>query len=172
MANKSVLGFPLVEELTEDDKARIFEQYKLLIDSLDNTNTIRENSNQFWMAVNGLCISGIAYIKENQMFPNHHKLLFLSTLIVLGIFLCFSWFNFLNTIKYTTYIRNNMLIKLENYFPIKVFTQIFNLTESEKGKSSLTLKEMLVPSAFLVGYFCFALFLCFFTEETMAPSKI
>jgi hypothetical protein len=57
-----ILEFPLVEALEEKDKARVFEQYKLLVDSLNNTNQVRENSNNFWMAVNGLGLTAIAYI--------------------------------------------------------------------------------------------------------------
>ena len=160
------------DSLTENEIKIIVEQYKILTESLNNTNVIRESSNNFWMAVNGLCLSGIAYIKDSHMTSSEHKYLFMYTLIFIGTFLCLFWINFLFTIKKTIQVRNSLVIELEKYSPIKVFTRVFSLTQQKTGAASLTLREIFIPILFLIGYLLFGFMLYFFTEEIITPSKM
>jgi hypothetical protein len=68
-------------------------------------------------------------------------------------------------------VRNGLLVELERYFPVKVFTRTFELSQRQEGKSSLTLKEMMVPLMFLFGYLFFGILLFWFTEEVVIPAK-
>lgn len=155
----------------EEDKNRVFEQYKMLVESINKINELRETSNNFWITVNGLGLTGIAYIKEAQTLPGEHKVLLLWTLIGLGIFLCLTWLNFLAAIKRSSQVKSKILFEIEKNFPIKVFTRVFDLTQ-EQGDKALTLKEMLVPTMFLLGYIFFGVLLYSFTGEVIVPSKV
>jgi hypothetical protein len=63
------------------------------------------------------------------------------------------------------------IVDLEKYFPVPIFKTFFALTQRKPDKSSLTIKEMFVPTLFLIGYFFFAFLLFFFTEEVITPSS-
>lgn len=158
--------------LTENETNIIINQYKILTDSLNNTNVIRESSNNFWMAVNGVCLSAIAYVKDSQISCSEHKHLFIYTLVLIGMVLCIFWINFLIAIKKTIQARNYLVVELEKYFPIKVFTRVFSLTQQKTGAASLTLREIFIPILFLVGYFSFCFVLYFFTEEIIPPVNV
>lgn len=162
---------PLVPQtINEDDKRVVFEQYKLLIESLNNSNTVRETANPYWVTVTGLGLGGISYVKEVTTLPLEHKTIILWTLIGIGIVLCLAWINYLRTMKYTIDIRNRLIEELENYFPAKVFTQVFRLTGGSPNQHSLTMREMLIPILFLMGYIAFGISLYFFKEEVALPS--
>jgi len=149
---------------SDDDKKYLLDQYKILADSLNKINDIREWSNTFWTGVNGALLGIVAYIKDVQNVSTDPKRLFLWTLILLGFFICLSWLNYLFTIKKSVDIRNNMLIEFEKYFPAKPFTVAISTMERKKGRGSLSLKEMTVPLLFLIGYTFFGMTLLIYPE--------
>ena len=61
-------------------------------------------------------------------------------------------------------------MKLEKYFPIPLFKNIFTVVQIKPGNPTLTIKEMLGPLLFIAGYLFFAILLFFFTEEVTAPT--
>lgn len=160
----------LPQEISKDDKKIVFEQYKLLIDSLNNSNTVRETANPYWVTVTGLGLGGISYVKEVTTLPLEHKTIILWTLIGVGVVLCLAWINYLRTMRYTILMRNRLIEELENYFPARVFTNLFQLTGGRQHKYSLTSREMLIPILFLLGYIAFGISLYFFKEEVTLPS--
>lgn len=155
--------------LTSDERKLGFEQYKLLIESINKSNDIREISNNFWTTINALLISGIAYIKDARNIKASHKSTFLWIMIFLGIILCFTWLNYLINIRKTEETCDKILKEIEPSFPFKIFTRI-NLSRRREGKGSLTLIEMMVPLLFFIGYIFFIITLLFFTKEVITPS--
>ena len=158
-----------VQFKNETEKHIAFEQYKILVESLNKINDTRENSNNFWIAVNGVATSSLAYMRDAQNISQYHKPFLLWTIIIIGTFLCLSWLSYLWTIKKSVEIRNRLLVELEQYFPIPLFAKLFTLSQQKPDRSALTVKEMLVPSLFLTGYIFFAVLLFFFTQEVIAP---
>lgn len=136
----------------ESDRRIAVEQYKVLADSLNNTNDARENSNNFWTTVNSLAISGVAYLKGQEGMEERQHYFFLWTLLLLGILLCITWIRYLLSIKKSVDIRNRLLTEVEKHLPVKIFTMSFRYTNRLQSKTSLTLIEMFVPYLFLLGY--------------------
>ena len=112
----------------KDQEARTLalEQYKLLIESINKSNDVRELSNGYWITVNALGVSAAAYIKDAHSLAHSHKPLVLWFIISLGIALCLSWLNFLITIKNNIETRNTLLIEIERNFPFKVFFKVIS----------------------------------------------
>ena len=164
--NKSFLP----EKISQEDRPFVFEQYKLLVSSLDSSNTVRETSTPYWVTVTGLGLGGISYVKEVATIPMEHKAIILWTLISVGMILCFGWINYLKALKGTIDVKNQLVEEMECYFPVKVFTAIFHSTGRHHNKGSLTERTMLIPILFLLGYIFFAVTLYFFTEEVTLPS--
>lgn len=146
------------------------EQYKILIDSLNQLNNTRENANNFWMGINGFGISAIAYLRDIGD-TNQYKFVFLITMSVVGLLFCLSWLSYLRTIKESIEVRSRLLIELERELPMTLFTKIFARSSGQPGKSTLTLKEMLVPSLFIAGYIFFSILIVFFPEAVASTTS-
>ncbi|MBY0501990.1 MAG: hypothetical protein K2P93_08350 [Alphaproteobacteria bacterium] len=145
---------------TEKDKQVLMEQYKLLLESIHKLNDVREIANSFWIALNSALISMAAYIRDSQSVGGEQKSFLLITVLIFGFVLTLSWLSYLWSIKRNIEIRNDLTIEFEKYFPAKVFTSLMRKAGKEENWSSMVLKEMFVPLAFLIGYIFFASLLC------------
>lgn len=152
-----------------DDKKIAFEQYRILTESLNKSADIRSQSNNFWTTINGAAISAIAYIKDTDISFDH-KISVLWTILIFGLGISISWMSHLSTLAKQIRAKNNILMQLEEYFPIPLFKNILTLTHVKHGNSTLTLKEMMAPLLFISGYLFFAFLLFFFTHNSQAPS--
>jgi len=56
---------------TNQDK--IMDQYKVLIESVNKSNELRESANNFWVTVHSLGISSIAYIRDASNVESNQK---------------------------------------------------------------------------------------------------
>ncbi|MBL0941411.1 MAG: hypothetical protein IBJ00_01585 [Alphaproteobacteria bacterium] len=146
-----------------------FEQYKMLVESLNKINEVRELANTFWMTANSLIISAIAYLISAKELTQQHKPTLVWTLLGLGFLLAALWLRSLTFVKKSVDLRNFFLIEFEKYLPAKIFTQSIQGTERHKNKTSLTLNEALVPCLFLVGYIFFSILLFTFQGEIIPP---
>jgi hypothetical protein len=157
-----------------EDKNIIFDQYRILIDSINKLNDTRESSNNFWMGVNGVAASLLAYLRDSQSVQHSHKSFLFITLISVGILFSLSWLNYLWTITKLIEVRTKVLINLEKKLDFPLFTTIFGYSEKEEidkpAQAALTFKEMAVPCLFLAGYLFFAVLLYISPLEVAPPS--
>ncbi|MBL0941628.1 MAG: hypothetical protein IBJ00_02705 [Alphaproteobacteria bacterium] len=151
----------------EDDRNFAFEQYKVLADSLNNMNQVRENSNNFWTTLNSLLISSIAYLRSLENVSQGQHTFLVWSVLILGCFLAGSWIRSLLSIKASIDICYNLLIEIEKYLPAKIFTIRVASLHRLADKGSLTLKEMLVPCLFLLGYTIFAIIIIYFPHTIL-----
>ena len=142
-----------------EDKNLAFEQYKVLARSLDYTNEIRESSNSFWISINSLLISGIAYLRGFQDIDRDKFSFLMWSSLVLGMCFCLTWLNSLISIKTSINTRNRIMIEIEKDLPAKVFTACLGRNQNVENKRSITIKEMIVPCIFLLGYGFFIILL-------------
>ncbi len=147
-----------------------FEQYKLLAETVNKNNDMREMSNNFWTTVNIVLISGIAYIKDAKNMDFSHKSVFLWIAISLGFILCFTWLKYLLKVKKVEETGTSLLAELEAGMPYKIFTRL-NLSKLKEGSGSLTFTEIMVPLLFFIGYTFFMITLLFFNEEAISPTS-
>ena len=157
-----------LKDFSDQDLKIAFDQYKLIIDAQNKSNGIRESSNNFWVTINTVSLSAIAYIRDNEHLSFINKSFIIWTLIIIGITVCVSWINYLSALKKMIEIRNKYLIFYEKYFPLPVFTSILKEMNKEKGSNSLTLQEMLVPGVFLLGYIFFIVLFFLYPHEVMS----
>lgn len=167
--NNADMGFPHTFKDIEEKKIA-FEQYRILTESLNKTFEVRIQANNFWTTINGAAISALAYMKDTNTLSSGHKSSVLWTLIIFGLCICLSWISYLTTIMKQIEVKNKILMKLEKYFPIPLFKNIFTVVQIKPGNPTLTIKEMLGPLLFIAGYLFFAILLFFFTDEVTAPT--
>lgn len=162
---KSQIELPLAFK-DNNEKEMAFEQYRLLVESLSSIHMIRESSNFFWIPINIGAVSAISYVREMESVGNSHKNFLMWTIIITGFVMCYSWIMYLLSIKNSLEARNKLLIRLEQYFPVPLFTNIL-YHQDDQGKSKLTITQLLVPCLFLSGYFFFSILLLFYTHEVV-----
>jgi hypothetical protein len=154
------LNFENFIKIFNEKQANVaFEQYKMLVESLNKINEIRVLSNTFWVTTNSLIISAIAYLIGAKELSQQHKPTLVWTLLGLGFLLAVLWFRSLTFVKKSVDLRNLFLLEFEKHLPAKIFTASLQGTERLKNKTSLTLNEALVPFLFIVGYFFFSVLL-------------
>jgi ABC-type protease/lipase transport system fused ATPase/permease subunit len=141
----------------------------MLVESLSKLNETRENSNNFWMGANAVGISALSYLRDSQNISQSHKSFLFLTIVILGIFFCLTWLNYLWTIRESLETRNKLLVGLEKNFSIPLFSNIYLLSHKQSVRASLTLKEMTVPFLFLTSY-GFFIFILFFFPQEVVPS--
>jgi len=134
-----------------DDKKILLDQYKILVDTLNKTNDLREKSNDFWVSINTGLLGVFSYFRDQFLLNVHHNL-FLWTLLIIGFILCCTWLNTLIIVKKRIDMLNTMIIEMERHLPAKLFTIFILKMGRIKGKGSLTLKESIVPILFIIGY--------------------
>jgi hypothetical protein len=86
--NKMTDNHVSINVKNERDQQILFEQYKILFESINKTNETRENSNNFWIGANGVGVSILAYFRNATAMAYNHKVFFLGTLCVVGIEIC------------------------------------------------------------------------------------
>lgn len=141
----------------EDEVSLIFEQYKLLTESIHRNQATRESLNQFWIAVNSIGLTAISYIKESYDPLKNQIIPIIWFFIMLGVIICWTWINSLHATKKIIDIKNKLLIEVEQMLPLKIFTQLHQKSHRGDTNPSLTFREMVVPCLFLLGYVFYGL---------------
>ncbi len=140
----------------QEDKHIVLEQYKLIVDSIEKANALRENANNFWTTVNALAISIIANVIQNT--KTEPKILLIMVFNVLGIGLCCLWISYLMNLKRNIEIRNFMAMEVEHILPIPYLSYAIGKARRVEGRNSLTMREMVVPVLFALSYVALTLY--------------
>lgn len=140
-------------------KNELLEQYKMVVTSLDNTNQIRESLNTFWTSSHSIMLTALAFFMNNASLNYQQKVVLMWTVGLIGSFMCISWIQAISTIIKSIQLRNEILIRLELYFPANVFSiQILN-RRGNTSTEKVSLKEIHVPIFFLIGYVILTLYM-------------
>lgn len=156
----------------EKDRIIVFDQYKIIVESLDKLNEIREAANNFWIGINVVLMGAIAYIRDAEGVGIAQKSYFGFTIIFLGLVMSVTWINYLLTIKKSVDIRNEILIGLEKDLPVKFITIAIRKMGKKIGGSSLSYKEMVIPILFFIGYIFFAILIYIYPRILASSSAV
>lgn len=149
---------PKVDLKDHEQKKQLFEQYKMFLDAATKTISTRKDTNTLYITLNSVIISTVGAIGEGKIFPDKN-LLFVATLMIIGIGSVLSWISVLSLYKTVEYENYCIIKELETYFPSSIYTRFNqwvakeNTTDNDKG--FLVKKERLIPYSFLVGYTLF-----------------
>lgn len=169
---KKILGGDFMTKLiqlqSDEDKKILLDQYKVVIESINKINEIREASNNWWTSINGALVGVISFFRNVEGLQGSHKQMFIWTIVILGFILCYSWLCSIFNLKKNIDIRNHMLMEFEKHLPAKPFTLSILEVGRERNKGSVSLKESMVPLLFLAGYAFFAYMLYFYPTVSIA----
>lgn len=162
---KSLINIGHVDSPEERNMA--FEQYKIIFDSINQLNTVRETANQFWVVVNTVAVSGISYLKGLHDLETDNRTFLLITLLLLGCLICGCWLQYLWNIKSHIEIRFQILKELEIHLPMKAFIKLSERVERKVGSGNLTVQQIFIPAIFIAGYIIIAVLLFIFPSEAI-----
>jgi hypothetical protein len=100
--------FP-IHASTDASRTALQEQYKVLLESINQRNQLRESANSFWTTIVGLSFSATAYIREVKSLYLDHKSTILWTLILFGVVACLSWIFYLIDIRKSIDLRQRLV---------------------------------------------------------------
>lgn len=155
----------LTEIKTEEDKKLAFEQYKEIINTINQLNTVRELSNPFWSTINGVTITSVSFIKTLSEITFLSKPFLAVFLLTAGYLFCACWISYLITINKNIELRYEVLLELEKLFPVKYIHHVYALLHKRGKWLSLSFKELLVPCIFISAYSCFLISLILYPKD-------
>jgi hypothetical protein len=155
--NISVIN-PNVDLKDPEQKTQLFDQYKIFLDATKQTSAMRKDTNSFYITINSVVLSTVGAVGQGLIFPDK-SLIFILTLMVIGIGSVISWVSVLTMytgMEYESYI---IIKELESHFPSSVSTR-FNQwvakdNTPDNEKAFIVKKERIIPYAFLIGYTIF-----------------
>ena len=142
---------------TPAEKAMLFEQYKMVVESAQKIEERRKDLNSIFITINWIFFTVLSQMTHlnNVQFSS---VLALAVLLIVAIVVSIHWLIVISSYKHLNYINYALLRSLENLLPTAVFslrTDIMSeLEEAEKGNVILE-KETLIPKLFLIIYFIY-----------------
>jgi len=127
----------------------LIEQYKIFVESSEQSSLKRMSSNKFYLAVTSV-LGGIAgYLTYID------KIVLSFIFSAIGIFLCISWGRNISSYKRLNSAKFRVVHELEEYLPAKPFTKEH---EHLKGYYEISDLEKYTPYLFIVLYSIILLF--------------
>ncbi len=142
----------LVSSTKIDLNQALTVQYLMIVESINQINTARETSNYFWITANSIIVTALSYTNTLSDLTSINRNTLVGSLFFIGYLLCLIWASYLNTIRIKVKLHYEKLRLIENYFPIKLFQEIYAHLGKEEGRHSVYVKELLVPLIFISAY--------------------
>lgn len=141
-----------------EQKKQLFEQYKMFLDAARQTSGMRKDTNSFYITINSVILSTVGAIGQGMILPDK-SLIFIVTLMVIGIGSLISWISVLTMYKGMEYESYVIIKELESHFPSSISTRFNQVVAKDNtpdnDKAFLVKKERITPYAFLIGYTIF-----------------
>lgn len=130
----------------------------MFLDAARQTSGMRKDTNSFYITINSVILSTVGAISQGMIFPDK-SLIFIVTLMVIGIGSVISWVSVLTMYKGMEYESYVIIKELESYFPSGISTRFNQVVAKDNtpdnDKAFLVKKERITPYAFLIGYTIF-----------------
>lgn len=158
---KKFLGETNPETYGEKFQDHYMEMYKLYLESLDYTSTLKNKTSSYFLTIHTLLISilGLSVSKYNLIDSD----LFYAFTPVLGILLALIWWISEHAYNQVIGAKFSIIHFMENKLPAKVYGTEWKILESEKlnlrSKPFVLFIEPLVPLVFVIFYVSFLFFI-------------
>lgn len=139
MKNKHVL----LNKKYERDRISMLEQYKIICESADKVTEKRQNTNNFYLAVNTFLVGFAGYLAtiELKIVP--------VMISIIGVIVSIVWHKNIDSFKKLNSAKFRVIHAIEEYLPLKVYKKE---DEYLKGYYKLTSCEKYIPLIFGIIY--------------------
>jgi hypothetical protein len=135
------------------DTSLLIEQYKLYVESANQTSSFRAQANTFFITINTALISFIAGL---QSITGRITSYWFTITCLVGILLCISWFVALRSYRTLNSGRFAVIHEMETFLPARVYSReweiITNKTKNRKKYIRQTKIEQSIPIIFCLFY--------------------
>ena len=160
------LLFQNIEKI-EDHLKILFEEYKMYVEIMDKTSSRRDSSNQFYLTLNSAIITLSTLMYGFSACPIYIANLWLIIIGIIGILICYSWFQTISSFKKLNEGRFRVINLMEKKLPAQLFSAEWihlkgdkqeapknvEKTESKSEYKELTQTEVNIPKIFGFIYF-------------------
>ncbi len=114
--------FPKGTDFTDNDRVRLLEQYKLLVQTSETLVSRRQNVNTFFLSVNTLLLAAIGLFGEEEVVKTiGDTRIFLVILGVTGILLAYAWARLVKSYRQLNAGKFDVINLLEKHLPASMF---------------------------------------------------
>ena len=144
------------EELTEDKKKIVFEQYKLLIQSSEQLAQRQQQANGFFLSLNSFILGGVGFVyKESfEIFVHEHKVMRLMVLAMaialVGVVIDINWSKLISSYGKLMRAQMRVLEAMEKHVPASMVSA--QVAFHRKDFHSLSSLEANIAHTFQVIY--------------------
>ena len=144
--------------VSKDDKDKLFEQYKIMVQSSNELSNRRSSVNKFYLAMNGAIFSAAALISRHIQELTNIKdgiLLIYLFLAVIGVFVNYVWSKQVRSYKQLSSGKFKIINMMEKYLKAAIFTTEWMALadgKDEKIYSAFTDNEIRIPMILIVIY--------------------
>ena len=130
------------KDYCENYDAAVLEQWKTCVEMANSNTEKRNNANNLFITINTALFAVIT-------FAGDYRSLFLS---VIGIIVCFLWFNTIRSYKQLSSVKYAIVNEIEKKLPLSPFTHEWEKLRLEHGYIGLTQIERFLPWLFMLLY--------------------
>jgi hypothetical protein len=130
----------------------LLEQYKLYVESADKISDRRSLSNNFFLSINAVLLSGIGVALGTQTRGTSIFPIFTS---LSGILFCIAWVQMVKSYRNLNRAKFEVIQEMERVLPAKMFTvewTKFKSRDAVERSKELTDVEKIVPLMFILCY--------------------
>lgn len=144
--------------VNKDEKDKLFEQYKIMVDSSNDLINRRYSLNKYYLTMNGALFSAAALMSRYIDKISNIKegvLLIYFLLSVIGVFVNFVWFKQVRSYKQLNSGKFKVINMMELYLKAAIFTTEWKALADGKDKKiyeSFTDNEIRIPKILVVIY--------------------
>lgn len=144
------------QDINELDKAVLFEQYKVFLQTSEDLVSRRQNVNNFYISINSALMAafGIVFALDIASVYKFFTVLLLS---VVGIILSVSWIKILTSYGDLNSSKMKIINHIEKQLPASLYKAEWEALSDKLNKRkyvSFTKSEKRVPTLFIVVYIC------------------
>jgi hypothetical protein len=139
---------------TPEEKAQLFEQYKLMVQTSEALVQRRQGTNTFFLTANGVLLTALGLVLRQGADPRTHSMLVV-VLALTGLITSWSWRTLLVSFGQLNKGKFAVILRLEQHLPAAIFDaewEALGRGKERKTYRSFTMSEARVPVVFAAVY--------------------
>lgn len=128
----------------DKDKSLFVEQYKLLIDYIKSTKSMRTSLNSTYLSISLAVVPVISFI-YNFNISELNKYIFVCILSLIGFILCLMWSYNLRRMYRISQVLDAMVIEMETFMPVNLFSAEQEVLKATDSPVKTEKQEMYLP---------------------------
>jgi hypothetical protein len=144
-----------------DYKEKLFEQYKLYLQSIDNLISRRTLANNFFLGINTGLLSTLAFLFNFGITVLDGNGLWILGGSGSGILFAFTWYRTVSSYRQLSNVKWKIIIEIEKKLPIAIHEiewKLLGQGQDSKKYKQLTIVEQYIPKIFIIFYLIMIVF--------------